>query len=620
MTFPHPNSNDAARARLPVDLMAGRRLADVPVSTTAIAREPADGVSCRLGDASCAAAHAARLDRSTATDTLLRLQRQFGNRYVGRVLARAREVSPDGPAHGADDHLAVVERTIDQARGTGQDLDHRTRGHMETAFGADFGGVRIHTDTRADGLNHALSARAFATGQDVFFRQGEYDPGSSRGRELLAHELTHVVQQTGTGAGPQAKMTVSEPDDPQEREADEMARSVVAREHAPPDVRDVHEESQREKKEKREEQEERSSAVAPSAAPMATLSRKSESVVLPDWGSKNSEHSNMQIDSSARLFIDGVLVKEDFGLSSTNPVNFKVPKCAKTGEVQIIARGTWYRANVLFSDSGSGNATIQSPFTVNEKGELHFMQATPPSSLIIGNAAQMSVNGSSADFPPRGGSLTAQAAIVANNQEGVEKSVSVSVEPPPIPLPLPITVGGSVGIAKTSSFGSGNSFVRGYRVDLSMEKKEPIPKSVAQSVFFQVGKHQVVGSKDKRQNMNIADIYKFVNTLREDVRKEIEDGTGERNARIELLTKASVTTPPHPGAGSNLELTEKRRDAVLRVLQDFLGGGAKIKAKAVGEIEASDPGESDAERVAVIKVSWSDDPCETGPSQPEGKK
>ena len=68
---------------------------------------------------------------------------------------------------------------------------------MEQAFGADFGGVKVHTDSRSDQLNQSIQARAFTTGQDVFFRQGEYNPGSRGGQELLAHELTHVVQQNG---------------------------------------------------------------------------------------------------------------------------------------------------------------------------------------------------------------------------------------------------------------------------------------------------------------------------------------------------------------------------------------------------------------------------------------
>ncbi len=65
------------------------------------------------------------------------------------------------------------------------------------SFGADFSGVRVHTDSEADALNQQLSARAFTTGQDIFFREGEYSPGSDSGRELIAHELTHAVQQTG---------------------------------------------------------------------------------------------------------------------------------------------------------------------------------------------------------------------------------------------------------------------------------------------------------------------------------------------------------------------------------------------------------------------------------------
>jgi len=69
---------------------------------------------------------------------------------------------------------------------------------MERAFGADFSGVRVHTDPEADALNQQISAKAFIAGPDMFFREGEYSPGSDTGRELIAHELTHVVQQVGS--------------------------------------------------------------------------------------------------------------------------------------------------------------------------------------------------------------------------------------------------------------------------------------------------------------------------------------------------------------------------------------------------------------------------------------
>jgi len=90
-----------------------------------------------------------------------------------------------------------VERSIDGARSGGRPLDSGLRVQMEPAFGADFSGVRVHSDAKSDGLNRSLQARAFTTGQDIFFRKGEYNPGSAGGKELVAHELTHVVQQNG---------------------------------------------------------------------------------------------------------------------------------------------------------------------------------------------------------------------------------------------------------------------------------------------------------------------------------------------------------------------------------------------------------------------------------------
>jgi len=182
----------------------------------------------------------------------------------------------DGEANAAPE----VEAGIEQARGGGQPLDRTVQRQMESAFGTNFSHVRVHTDSGADTLNHALSARAFTTGQDIFFRQGEYNPGSSAGRQLLAHELTHVVQQNGfgvqrktitrplanaltstelvsasrasthvqrvcqecsdelttnrvSGTTIQPKLTVSQPNDPYEQEADQMAQVVMRLEEEP---------------------------------------------------------------------------------------------------------------------------------------------------------------------------------------------------------------------------------------------------------------------------------------------------------------------------------------------------------------------------------------------------
>ncbi|AOY81877.2 MULTISPECIES: DUF4157 domain-containing protein [Moorena] len=88
-----------------------------------------------------------------------------------------------------------LESSIQQARGSGMPIALSIRKPMEQSFGADFSGVRVHNDAQSDQLNQSIQARAFTTGKDIFFRQGEYNPGSRGGQELIAHELTHVVQQ-----------------------------------------------------------------------------------------------------------------------------------------------------------------------------------------------------------------------------------------------------------------------------------------------------------------------------------------------------------------------------------------------------------------------------------------
>lgn len=103
----------------------------------------------------------------------------------------------DDPAAGFDVG-GDLEQTIQAQRGSGQSLPGETQSFMESGFGQDFSGVRVHADKESDSLNKSLSARAFTVGSDIFFRSGEYDPSGSAGKELLAHELTHVVQQGGS--------------------------------------------------------------------------------------------------------------------------------------------------------------------------------------------------------------------------------------------------------------------------------------------------------------------------------------------------------------------------------------------------------------------------------------
>ncbi len=114
----------------------------------------------------------------------------------------APEVGMEGGAASADTSAA-----IESARGGGSPLPGDVRREMEGAFGADFGNVRVHEGGEAADLNQRLAARAFTTGSDIFVGQGGLNASSRGGKELLAHELTHVVQQGGAPAARKTRRT-----------------------------------------------------------------------------------------------------------------------------------------------------------------------------------------------------------------------------------------------------------------------------------------------------------------------------------------------------------------------------------------------------------------------------
>jgi hypothetical protein len=94
------------------------------------------------------------------------------------------------------DVIPSLESRINALQGGGQSLSKETKNFFEPRFEHDFSGVRIHTDSNANQLARGINARAFTRGNNVVFGGGEYIPGSSRGKRLLGHELTHVVQQS----------------------------------------------------------------------------------------------------------------------------------------------------------------------------------------------------------------------------------------------------------------------------------------------------------------------------------------------------------------------------------------------------------------------------------------
>jgi len=170
---------------------------------------------------------------------LLAMQRQYGNRYVQRVLAASRA------AQNSSQNEALIQRKktqdladndnmlagrIEAASSGGSSLQRDVQSRFEDGLGADLSNVRVHTDSEADQLSRYVGATAFTTGQHIFFRAGEYNPSSQEGVHLLAHEATHTVQQARgpvAGVPTQDGVYISDPSDSFEKQADQVADEIT---------------------------------------------------------------------------------------------------------------------------------------------------------------------------------------------------------------------------------------------------------------------------------------------------------------------------------------------------------------------------------------------------------
>jgi hypothetical protein len=142
-------------------------------------------------------------------------------------LQMARDGGPEVGLAGGPLSGATTER-IQAARGSGAELDAGTRESMESSFDTSFSDVRVHTGGEASSLNKQLGAVAFTTGNDIFMRDGAYQPGSGEGNQLLAHELTHVVQQRSMPASGSGGMQVGPAGDHYEQAAEASAATAAA--------------------------------------------------------------------------------------------------------------------------------------------------------------------------------------------------------------------------------------------------------------------------------------------------------------------------------------------------------------------------------------------------------
>jgi hypothetical protein len=220
-------------------------------------QEKAPAKACECSKSGCARAE--RTPAATPAHPLLKLQRKIGNRAVSALIQTKLRVGPAGdafeqeadrvadrvmrmPANAAvgvataragrfkdarlqrrpaDDEVregwlqpkaqgptnapVSVEQGLTGLTEGGSTMRPALRDAMESAFDADFSGVRIHTGGSAERLNRDLGAHAFTHGRDIFFNAGQYRPDTSDGRRLLAHELTHVLQQGGAARAARMK-------------------------------------------------------------------------------------------------------------------------------------------------------------------------------------------------------------------------------------------------------------------------------------------------------------------------------------------------------------------------------------------------------------------------------
>jgi hypothetical protein len=168
---PQSRKREAGAARKPAEAAAA-----TPIAAVAF-RHSAPGAIVQRATAAPGSLHFA---------DLLSLQRTLGNRAAGAMLARA-----PMQANGDHEALRIDPKEVGLGSGPGRPLPAAVRGQMEAALGADFSDVRVHVGPQAE----RVSAIAFTIGSDIYSAPGRYQPDTASGRQLLGHELAHVVQQ-----------------------------------------------------------------------------------------------------------------------------------------------------------------------------------------------------------------------------------------------------------------------------------------------------------------------------------------------------------------------------------------------------------------------------------------
>ena len=517
---------------------------------------------------------------SGLADTMLRLQRTYGNRYTQGLIARAAD-SGEAPEVAPE-----VEESIQRARGGGQALDSRAREQMEPAFGVDFGRVRVHTGTEADRLNRAVSARAFTTGQDIFFGQGEYNPSSSSGRELLAHELTHVMQQNSNQINP--KLSMNQPYDKFELEADQMAQMVMQQEK-------VHQPESNVSKD-------RESLQTQSA--LSNLKKKKPAVQrlpipLAGWGEVRGfdDDSEMVINPRATLWVAG---REVARRSFTGGQHDSITIPLNTdGLLQIAANVHVEKDNPVLNDTNDWYVEFTWRVRVDDHGRLTISPPTPSWSGGAGGAPWSLTISPVRDDTSKslGIALTLGSTVSTSSGHTVNLGGEVSGEPAGVGL----AGSGSYSYTRGTSTGSTLTAGTGFVVHLDVPSPPPevqigpITTIRNYAFYFATGRASLGRNPSTGQDENIR-LTSFLASL--DPNRE-----GGSNLRGFIDGYAS----PRGGTEENRDLAHRRAEYLLSRIRDTLprsNFGVRIYGEDLWRVQGvPDVDNSERHRVVVLEVT-----------------
>jgi hypothetical protein len=144
---------------------------------------------------------------------------------------REKRLSRKSDSFSQTEPQSVPPIVYDVLRSPGEPLDLETRAFMEPHFGHDFSKVRVHTDAKAAESAQKVNALAYTVGQDIIFGAARHELGTVAGKSLLAHELTHVIQQNDNVL--QGNLIINRQDDALEKEATGVSRAIMAQQSAP---------------------------------------------------------------------------------------------------------------------------------------------------------------------------------------------------------------------------------------------------------------------------------------------------------------------------------------------------------------------------------------------------